>query len=81
MLLLLLLLLIMSVMQVSVALNPDNDQAKAFKECVIIKHPRSGEFAFGFITGESFIQVIQMVLRRGVLWPMRLCSHWLSLSC
>lgn len=45
--------------QVSVALNPDNDKARAFKECVIIKHPRSGEFAFGFITGESFIQTPQ----------------------
>eukprot|EP01023_Acetabularia_acetabulum_P063232 TRINITY_DN7917_c0_g2_i1.p1 TRINITY_DN7917_c0_g2~~TRINITY_DN7917_c0_g2_i1.p1 ORF type:complete len:254 (-),score=13.21 TRINITY_DN7917_c0_g2_i1:402-1163(-) len=42
--------------QVSVALNPENGQARAFKECVIIKHPRQGEFAFGFITGECTLQ-------------------------
>eukprot|EP00803_Ostreobium_quekettii_P003846 evm.model.scf_288.2 EVM.evm.TU.scf_288.2 scf_288:16797-22344(+) len=45
--------------QVSTAINPDDDKAKAFKECVIIKHPRSGEFAFGFITGESRIETPQ----------------------
>eukprot|EP01025_Chloroclados_australasicus_P016438 TRINITY_DN1825_c1_g1_i1.p1 TRINITY_DN1825_c1_g1~~TRINITY_DN1825_c1_g1_i1.p1 ORF type:complete len:258 (-),score=23.30 TRINITY_DN1825_c1_g1_i1:454-1227(-) len=42
--------------QVSVALNPENGQARAFKECVIIKHPRNGEYAFGFITGECTLQ-------------------------
>lgn len=42
--------------QVSAAVNPDNETARAFKECVIIKHPRNGEFAFGFITGETWIQ-------------------------
>lgn len=42
--------------QVSIALNPDNADTKAFKECVIIKHPRTGEWAIGFITGESWIQ-------------------------
>lgn len=40
----------------SAALNPDNEGTKAFKECVLIKHPRNGEFAFGFITGETWIQ-------------------------
>jgi len=43
--------------QVSAALNPDNEAARAFKECVLIKHPRNGEFAFGFITGETWIDV------------------------
>ncbi|GMH39900.1 hypothetical protein BSKO_07804 [Bryopsis sp. KO-2023] len=42
--------------QVSAAISPDDGQAKAFKECVIIKHPRNGEFAFGFITGETWVQ-------------------------
>eukprot|EP01023_Acetabularia_acetabulum_P062134 TRINITY_DN759_c0_g2_i3.p1 TRINITY_DN759_c0_g2~~TRINITY_DN759_c0_g2_i3.p1 ORF type:complete len:261 (-),score=32.23 TRINITY_DN759_c0_g2_i3:252-1034(-) len=42
--------------QVSAAVNPENESAKAFKECVIIKHPRNGEFAFGFITGECSLQ-------------------------
>lgn len=38
--------------QISSALNPGNDsKSNAFQECVIIHHPRSGEFAFGFITG------------------------------
>lgn len=42
--------------QVSAAINPDNETAKAFKECVIIKHPRNGEYAFAFITGETWVQ-------------------------
>lgn len=42
--------------QVSSAINPDNETAKAFKECVIIKHPRNGEYAFAFITGETWVQ-------------------------
>jgi len=41
--------------QVSAALNPENEAALAFKECVLIKHPRNGEYAFGFITGETWI--------------------------
>ena len=45
------------VVQVSAALNPDNEATRAFKECVLIKHPRNGEFAFGFITGETWVHV------------------------
>ena len=45
------------VLQVSAALNPDNEATRAFKECVLIKHPRNGEFAFGFITGETWVHV------------------------
>jgi len=26
------------------------------RECVLIKHPRLGELAFGFITGQTFLQ-------------------------
>jgi len=37
--------------QISVALSPSDD-SKAFRECVVIQHPRSNEYAFGFITGE-----------------------------
>jgi len=34
------------------------DQNKhAFKEVVIIRHPRIGEYAFGFITSEVLLQV------------------------
>uniref|UniRef100_A0A061RPD4 Integral membrane protein n=1 Tax=Tetraselmis sp. GSL018 TaxID=582737 RepID=A0A061RPD4_9CHLO len=42
--------------QIGAAVNPDNGQAKAFKECVIIRHPRHGEYAFAFITGETTLQ-------------------------
>ena len=43
--------------QVSAAVNPANETAKSFRECVLIRHPRHGEYAFGFITGQSLIQV------------------------
>eukprot|EP00951_Prasinocladus_malaysianus_P008247 scaffold59587_cov43-Prasinocladus_malaysianus.AAC.1 len=43
--------------QISAAVNPNQEQAKAFKECVIIKHPRHGEYAFAFITGTTTLQV------------------------
>jgi uncharacterized membrane protein len=43
--------------QIGAAVNPGDGQAKAFKECVIIKHPRHGEYAFAFITGETTLQV------------------------
>lgn len=44
--------------QVSAALNPENEAgAKAFQECVLIRHPRAGELAFGFITGRTVLQV------------------------
>ena len=39
--------------QVSAAVNPANESTASFRECVIIKHPRHGEFAFGFITGST----------------------------
>jgi len=26
------------------------------RECVLIRHPRVGEYAFGFITGQTFVQ-------------------------
>ncbi len=43
--------------QVSAAVNPSNETAQSFRECVIIRHPRHGEFAFGFITGQTTLQV------------------------
>lgn len=44
--------------QIGAAVNPgDEQQSKAFKECVIIKHPRHGEYAFAFVTGETLLQV------------------------
>lgn len=38
--------------QVSNAISPDNDTA-SFRECVVIRHPRRGEYAFGFVTGQT----------------------------
>lgn len=43
--------------QVSAAVNPANEGSQSFQECVLIRHPRHGEFAFGFITGSTSLQV------------------------
>ncbi len=43
--------------QVSAAVNPANETTQSFRECVLIRHPRNGEFAFGFITGQTLLQV------------------------
>lgn len=42
--------------QVSAALNPDHGGGKAFQECVLIRHPRKGEYALGFITGRTLLR-------------------------
>ena len=41
--------------QVSVAIHPSSDSA-AFREFVVVRHPRKGEYAFGFITGEVSLE-------------------------
>lgn len=43
--------------QVSAAVNPANESTASFRECVIIRHPRQGELAFGFITGQTLLAV------------------------
>lgn len=43
--------------QVSGAVNPANESTASFRECVIIRHPRQGELAFGFITGSTTLVV------------------------
>ncbi|GAX75910.1 hypothetical protein CEUSTIGMA_g3353.t1 [Chlamydomonas eustigma] len=48
-----------SAKQVSAALNPENEAAKAFQECCLIRHPRQGEWAFGFVTGKTEVQTPQ----------------------
>ncbi|KAK4777996.1 hypothetical protein SAY87_018183 [Trapa incisa] len=40
--------------QISAAISPDQNM-QAFKEVAIIRHPRIGEYAFGFITSSSVI--------------------------
>ncbi|OAY78750.1 protein LIKE COV 1-like [Ananas comosus] len=41
--------------QISAAISPDQN-TQAFKEVVIIRHPRIGEYAFGFITSSVVLQ-------------------------
>ncbi|XP_023525052.1 protein LIKE COV 1-like [Cucurbita pepo subsp. pepo] len=41
--------------QISIAISPDQT-SNAFKEVAIIRHPRSGEYAFGFITSSVILQ-------------------------
>ncbi|URE42766.1 hypothetical protein MUK42_14629 [Musa troglodytarum] len=41
--------------QISTAISPDQN-TQAFKEVVIIRHPRIGEYAFGFITSTVVLQ-------------------------
>nr|XP_040245887.1 protein CONTINUOUS VASCULAR RING 1 isoform X2 [Aegilops tauschii subsp. strangulata] len=41
--------------QISAAISPDQNK-QAFKEAVIIRHPRIGEYAFGFITSSVSLQ-------------------------
>lgn len=41
--------------QISAAISPDQN-SQAFKEVAIIRHPRIGEYAFGFITSTVILQ-------------------------
>ncbi|KAH9300992.1 hypothetical protein KI387_012575, partial [Taxus chinensis] len=41
--------------QISAAISPDRN-TQAFKEVAIIRHPRVGEYAFGFITSSVVLQ-------------------------
>ncbi|QDZ23206.1 hypothetical protein HOP50_09g57460 [Chloropicon primus] len=41
--------------QIGQAIDPKTENA-AFKECVLIKHPRHGEYALAFVTGHCFLE-------------------------
>mmetsp|Transcript_1715 Transcript_1715/g.3891 ORF Transcript_1715/g.3891 Transcript_1715/m.3891 type:complete len:273 (-) Transcript_1715:69-887(-) len=41
--------------QIGQAIDPQSENA-AFKECVLIRHPRHGEYALAFVTGECSLQ-------------------------
>ncbi|KAL2929132.1 Protein CONTINUOUS VASCULAR RING 1 [Bienertia sinuspersici] len=75
--------------QISSAISPDQN-TQAFKEVAIIRHPRIGEYAFGFITSSVTLQPrtgalncffpLDCVQRPGELFWRRgamlcLCSH------
>ncbi|KDO57140.1 hypothetical protein CISIN_1g025129mg [Citrus sinensis] len=45
--------------QISAAISPDQNTT-AFKEVAIIRHPRVGEYAFGFITSTVTLQIMEM---------------------
>ncbi|PVH65961.1 hypothetical protein PAHAL_1G112700 [Panicum hallii] len=55
--------------QISAAISPDQNK-HAFKEVVIIRHPRIGEYAFGFITSEVLLQVCLVSLLDSVDRPL-----------
>ncbi|MFQ6645172.1 hypothetical protein Gotur_020471 [Gossypium turneri] len=46
--------------QISAAISPDQNTT-AFKEVAIIRHPRVGEYAFGFITSTVILQVLFLI--------------------
>lgn len=43
--------------QVSAAVSPDDADGNAFKECVLVRHPRNASFAVAFVTGSSTLNV------------------------
>ncbi|KAL9261149.1 hypothetical protein AKJ16_DCAP02865 [Drosera capensis] len=45
--------------QISSAISPDQN-SQAFKEVAIIRHPRIGEYAFGFITSWVTLQMLML---------------------
>ncbi|KAE9449857.1 hypothetical protein C3L33_18246, partial [Rhododendron williamsianum] len=47
--------------QISAAISPDQNTT-AFKEVAIIRHPRVGEYAFGFITSSVTLQVVLVIM-------------------
>ncbi|KAA3486097.1 protein CONTINUOUS VASCULAR RING 1-like [Gossypium australe] len=54
--------------QISSAISPDQ-KSQAFKEVAIIRHPRIGEYAFGFITSSVTLQVGKSIFcSRIVIW-------------
>lgn len=42
--------------QIGAAVNPANESTASFRECVLIRHPRHGEYALAFITGTTVLQ-------------------------
>lgn len=54
--------------QVSAALNPESEAARAFQECVIIRHPRKGEYALAFITGRTVLQTGSQDLHLNIVY-------------
>ncbi len=42
--------------QVSAALNPAHDGGRALQECVLVRHPRHGEYAIAFVTGRTILK-------------------------
>ncbi|KAK4366845.1 hypothetical protein RND71_014725 [Anisodus tanguticus] len=54
--------------QISSAVSPDQNTT-AFKEVAIIRHPRVGEYAFGFITSSVTLQV-----SLGYIFSLLACS-------
>lgn len=60
--------------QVSAAVNPSNESTASFRECVIVRHPRQGELAFGFITGQTTLAVSSASLKSHHRGAWKLCD-------
>ena len=55
--------------QISSAVNPAAENTQAFRECVI-RHPRRGEYAFAFITGQCTLTGDEVRERANVHLPL-----------
>lgn len=62
--------------QVSAAVNPSNESTASFRECVIVRHPRQGELAFGFITGQTTLAVSLRQWQIPIPLPSRRIRCW-----
>ena len=54
--------LVTEIMVITVLLKITDQNSQAFKEVAIIRHPRIGEYAFGFITSSFVLQVHQSLI-------------------
>ncbi|KAF7819804.1 protein LIKE COV 1-like [Senna tora] len=59
--------------QISAAISPDQN-TQAFKEVAIIRHPRVGEYAFGFITSSVVLQY-RGILGKGEGYLRRMITY------
>ncbi|KAM3712365.1 hypothetical protein ACB098_01G177900 [Castanea mollissima] len=66
--------------QISAAISPDQN-TQAFKEVAIIRHPRIGEYAFGFITSSVTLQATQWSLVKACMHPLKNYSGEEELCC
>ena len=60
-------------------MNPANESTASFRECVLIRHPRHGEYALAFITGSTMLQVCDgTIFCRSSCLQIPLCKEGLT---